>query len=277
MENDVAACLEETVRAVQAVAERTPTIGVVLGTGLGGFVDRMRQVLSIPCSSLPHMAAPRSRHNEGNVCLGVVDDVPIVCLQGRIHLHDGCPPWQVVHGVRLMAALGVRAVLLTDACLPLDPTWQPDTMMAITDHLDLMSRDDSFRWPSEGRDVVSFATPYDAALTGELHEVAKSEMHLAERIGKPVQIVLHDGIYAAVRDRWCTTPAQLRLLRAHGADMVGMAIVPEVIALRQLGVRLAALACVSTGVVAAGDAAPQRALFERIVRAWVLRAHRSEA
>jgi len=285
---DIETCLDETMRVVRdAVGDASASVGVVLGTGLGGFVDRMRKVTSLPCSTLPHVAIPLTRLNTGNVCLGVIDDVPVVCLQGRSHLYEGYPAWQVVHGVRLMVRLGVRAILLTDSCGALDPTWTPGMMMVVNDHIDFASEslvapgpDGNFRPPSE------LMVPYDPLLARELHEAAHTETLLAARIGQPVEIALREGIYAGVRDASGLTVAQGRMLHAIGASAVGAGIVPEAVALARTSVRVAALTYVdyvagarasrpSIGEETTGRVGPS--LFERVVRAWVLRAHRAVA
>lgn len=280
-ELDLAAALDETVRAARKVMLEPPSVGVVLGTGLGSFVSRMRNVVTAPFAELPHLAPPRTEGNEGLVCFGRVDDVPIVCLQGRAHLYEGSAPWRVVHGVRLMARLGVRAVLLTDACGALDASWAPGTMMLVRDHLDVAASAASFlpfgdehlfRAPS------ALTTPYDAPLADELADALHRESLLASRIGQPFDVDMREGTYANVRGPGVTeAEAEARMLATLGANAVGTALVPEVSALAQMGVRTAALAYVSwaAGVAGSGSAATATLpYFERLLRAWVLRAHR---
>jgi purine-nucleoside phosphorylase len=285
----IAARLDETVRAVEAALRGTasPRIGVVLGTGLGAFVDRMRNVVSMPWGSLPHMPLPRTSGNPGNLCFGVIDDVPLICLQGRTHLYEGYPAWQVVHGVRVMARLGVRSILLTDSCAAIDPSWPEDTLVAVADHLDLSFRAESFidlEAGSLAQPPGEVRAPYDAALSAELHGAARSEVALAARIGKPVEIPLHEGVYAGVFDLRAVTPAQVRMAHALGASVIGAGIVPEVQAATELGARVVALAHV------AFVAGPRRTpiddeptgrhlappVFDRVARAWILRADRAE-
>jgi purine-nucleoside phosphorylase len=269
-EPDVSACLDETVEAVRERLTEPPSVGVVLGTGLGGFVTRARNLVSVPSSDLPHMVTPRTAQNEGTLCLGVVDDVPIVCLRGRPHLYEGHPAWKVVLGVRLMARLGVRAILLTDACWSLEPSWTPGTMMVVTDHLDFAFG----RAPSGSSGIPkTIVSPYDASLVQELHEAVRSEALLAARIGHSAKISLQEGVYAGVEDTAGMTPAQMHMFRALGASVVGMGLVPEVAALSEHAVRVAALTYVAG---ASADEATSRS-FERVLRAWVLRAHRLEA
>lgn len=286
MESDVASWLDETVAALAGATRLAPSIGVVLGSGLAGFADRIKNAQRIPFARLPHLAVPRTQGNPGNVCLGVVDDAAVMCLEGRSHLYEGYPSWQVVHGVRLMARLGVRAVLLTDAVTALDPTWTGGTMMVVKDHLDLLGGEPLASPGVDGTfaPAAGLVVPYDADLGEALHDAARSESLLSSRIGKP-EIVLRDGVYAAVRDPSCLTAAQGGMLRALGASVVGTTIVPEVAALRPLGVRLAGLAYVVAPEPPPGRG-PERpeqelerrsaqARFDRVVRGWILRAHRS--
>jgi purine-nucleoside phosphorylase len=285
VKRDISACLDETARAVQGAVSQLPSIGVVLGTGLGGFVDRMRNVVSLPFAKVPHMAVPRTRLNEGNLCFGVIDDVSVVCLQGRAHLYEGYPAWQVVHGVRLMARLGVRAVLLTDVCRALESTWTRGTMMVIRDHLDFGFGAEASSLPeSDGlfRPPLELTIPYDDVLSEELHDVARSETLLAARIGKPIDIVLQEGVYAGLRDPSGLTRAQIRMFSALGADAIGMGIVPEAVALMAMGIRVGALGYVhhvaAPSTTLPDDEATGRgghALFDRVLRAWVLRAART--
>ena len=285
----IASRIEETARVVESAIGKAPRprIGVVLGTGLGGFVERMRNVVSLPCGTLPHMPSPRTAGNAGNLCLGVIDDVPVVCLQGRTHLYEGYPAWQMVHGVRVMARLGVRSILLTDACASIEASWPEDTLVAVNDHVDLTFRAESFLDLEDGslaRPPTEVTAPYDAALSAELHAATRSEIALAARIRKPVDIALHEAVYAGVFDLRTLTPAQVRMAQAFGASVVGAGFVPEAQAARQLGLRVVGLAHVAFVATpnrppldedaTARNLAPS--LFERVARAWVLRAARAD-
>jgi purine-nucleoside phosphorylase len=281
LDPDISKRVGETVRAVRAAIDRPVTVGVVLGTGLGSFVARMRNVVSLPFASLPHMAEARTRDNEGNLCIGVIDDVAVACMQGEPHLYEGHSASQVVHGVRVMARLGARAVLLTDTCGALDPSLLTGTMMAVQDHLDLMALDSLASAATTFRPTTEVTSPYDAALTDELHDVAYTESLISSRVGNKTEIHLRNGVYGAVRDPAATTPAQAKMLRALGADVVGGSIVPGLVAHRHKGVRVAALAYVSYVASSSRDSIEEAtgrfglAQFELVVRGWVLRANRS--
>ena len=114
-----------------------PRVGLVLGSGLGAFADSLDELAKIPYADIPHMPASTVVGHAGNLCFGEVGGVPVVCMQGRVHLYEGHRLDAVVHGVRTMARLGVPRVLLTNAAGGLDPTWAPGDLMLVTDHLNL--------------------------------------------------------------------------------------------------------------------------------------------
>lgn len=275
-ETSVVARLEETVRAVRAKAPAAPRVGVVLGSGLGAFADGLSDLVKIPYDTIPHLPASRVVGHAGNLCFGKVDDVPVVCMQGRVHLYEGHPVWQVVHGVRTMARLGVDAVLVTNAAGGLEATWAPGDLMIVTDHLNLM-----YHHPLIGPNEDSLGTrfpdmtnAYDAELRARLAVVARE-----------ANIPLREGVYAGLLGPSYETPAEIRMLRVLGAQAVGMSTVPEVIALRHMRVRVAALSCITNlaAGIAPGEldhqeveetARARREDLERLLRGWIAAAAR---
>ena len=135
--SSVAARVDDCVFAVKKRIATEPRIGVVLGSGLGAFADMLDDSLKIPYRDLPHMPASGVSGHAGNLCFGRVANVPVVCMQGRVHLYEGHSIDKVVHGVRTMARLGVRAVLISNAAGGLEPSWSAGDLMVVTDHLNL--------------------------------------------------------------------------------------------------------------------------------------------
>jgi purine-nucleoside phosphorylase len=276
-ESDVLANLDETVKAVRAKTSIAPRVGVVLGSGLGAFADGLRDLQKIPYSEVPHIPPPRVVGHAGNFCFGDVDDVPVVCMQGRVHLYEGHPIWQVVHGVRTMARLGVQSVLLTNAAGGLDPTWSAGDLMIVTDHLNLM-----YHHPLVGKNEDALGTrfpdmtnAYDVTLRKKLAQVSARE-----------KIPLREGVYAGLLGPSYETPAEIRMLRILGAQAVGMSTVPEVIALRHMRVSAAALSCITNlaAGVAPGEldhseveatARARREDLQRLLRGWIVEAGKS--
>jgi purine-nucleoside phosphorylase len=270
----VVARLEETVRAVQAKTSIRPRVGVVLGSGLGAFADTLRDLVKIPYREVPHIPPPKVIGHAGNLCFGNVDDVPVVCMQGRVHLYEGHPIWQVVHGVRAMARLGVSSVLVTNAAGGLEAGWSAGDLMIVTDHLNLMYHHPLIG-PNEealGTRFPDMTNAYDATLRAKLAAVSAAE-----------KLPLREGVYAGLLGPSYETPAEIRMLRVLGAQAVGMSTVPEVIALRHMRVPVAALSCITNMAAGLGKgeldhaeveatAKTRREDLQRLLRGWILAA-----
>jgi purine-nucleoside phosphorylase len=233
----VLAALDETVRAVRArLPSAAPRVGVVLGSGLGAFGDSLEGLVKIPYAELPHMPASRVVGHAGNLCFGAVRGVPVVCMQGRVHLYEGHPVGAVVHGVRAMARLGIRCALLTNAAGGIEPGWSAGDLMVITDHLNLTGTSPLIG-PNEdalGPRFPDMSRAYDDVLRAALKEGSAAAV-----------ITLGEGVYAGLLGPTYETPAEVRMLRRLGASAVGMSTVAEVIALRHMGVRVGAMSCIT--------------------------------
>ncbi len=270
-ELNVAERLDETVKAVRAKVSLVPRVGVVLGSGLGAFADGLRDLVKVPYETLPHLPASKVVGHAGNLCFGHVDDVPIVCMQGRVHIYEGHPMWQVVHGVRTMARLGASCVLITNAAGGLEAGWSAGDLMIVSDHLNLSGMQ-PLLGPNEealGTRFPDMTNAYDPRLREQLREVSKAEA-----------LPLREGVYAALSGPSYETPAEIRMLRTLGAQAVGMSTVPEVIALRHMRVRCAALSCITNMAAGLGSgeldhkeveetAKTRRADLQRLLQGWI--------
>lgn len=242
--SSVAARLDDSVFAIQKRGLPPPRVGIVLGSGLGAFADSLEDGVKVPYRDLPHMALPDVSGHDGNLCFGVVDGIRVVCMQGRVHLYEGHPIAKVVHGVRVMARLGVSVVLITNAAGALQPTWAAGDIMMITDHINLtgMSPLVGFNDNSLGPRFLDMTDAYDPQVQDALRAASRE-----------AGVALREGVYAGVLGPSYETPAEIRMLVALGAQAVGMSTVAEVIALRHMGVRVGALSCITN--LAAGIAA----------------------
>jgi purine-nucleoside phosphorylase len=272
--SSISARLEDCVFAIRKRITIEPRVGIVLGSGLGDFADTLEDLVKLPYQDLPHMPASDVEGHEGNLCFGGVGGTPVVCMQGRVHLYEGHSVDKVVQGVRTMARLGVHAVLLTNAAGGLEPSWAAGDLMVVSDHLNLTGvsplvgpSDDSL-----GPRFPDMSAAYDPELRRWLHAS-----------GQDAGITLRDGVYAALLGPQYETPAEVRMVRVLGAHAVGMSTVPEVIALRHMGVRVAALSCITN--LAAGiagrpldhaeveaTARSRRADLVTLLRGWITRA-----
>lgn len=228
--------IDETVAAIRTKTSLAPAVGVVLGSGLGAFGDTLEGLVKVPYAELPHLPTSGVVGHAGNFCFGRVNGVPVACMQGRIHLYEGHSVESVVHGVRTMARLGVRSVLLTNAAGGIDASWAPGDLMVISDHLNLTGTTPLLgpNDPQLGARFTDMSHAYDPALREALHEVANA-----------AKIPLREGVYAGLLGPTYETPAEVRMFRLLGAQAVGMSTVLEVIALRHMGVAVGALSCIT--------------------------------
>lgn len=225
--------------AARALRERLegfePLVGVVLGSGLGGLAGRFDDARVVAASALPYWPASTVEGHEGKLVAGSLAGVPAIGLSGRVHMYEGHTPEDVVLPVRVLARLGIRALVVSNAAGGVNLTFEPGDLMLIADHINLMWRSPLFgpvvdgetRWPD-------MFEPYDAELRRALRRVARE-----------LRIPLVDGTYAGLLGPSYETPAEIRALRRMGADAVGMSTVPEVIAARAYGVRCVGVSCIT--------------------------------
>ncbi|MET0795564.1 MAG: purine-nucleoside phosphorylase [Polyangiaceae bacterium] len=230
--------LERVRLAAAFVAERVsvlPRVGVVLGSGLGAFAEQLSSLTRIPYPEIPDMPHSSVPGHAGNLCLGTLAGVPIACLQGRAHVYEGNSQARSAFGVRVLAQLGCRVVFLTNAAGGIHSSFAPGDLMLITDHLNLMG-DNPLCGPNygDGPRFPDLSQAYDLDLQRAAREAARV-----------AGLTLREGVYAAMLGPSYETPAEIRMLRTLGADAVGMSTVPEVIALRHLGVRVGAISCIT--------------------------------
>jgi purine-nucleoside phosphorylase len=231
--------LDRAEQFVRARISEPPRLGLVLGSGLGAVADPLAGP-RIGYAEIPHMPSSAVAGHAGTLCFGRLGSMPVACLQGRVHLYEGHGVDQVVFGVRLLARLGCESVLLTNAAGGIHSALAPGALLLITDHLNLTGHNPLLGSGAGGQErFVDMSRAYDPELN-----------RLAERAAARAGVELSSGVYAGLLGPSYETPAEVRMLRVLGADAVGMSTVNEAIALRQLGVRTAALSCITN--VAAG-------------------------
>ncbi len=245
--------LDDAVAAIVARTDLRPEVGVVLGSGLGGFADAVDDAVEIPYGEIPGWPVSTAVGHSGTLVLGSFGGVPVAVMKGRAHLYEGHPPPTVVFGVRVLGRLGISSLVLTNACGALDAAVTPGTLVAISDHLNLQGssplvgpNDDTL-----GPRFPDMSDAYDPAYRSLAHAAAG-------RLG----LTLGEGVYAAWLGPAFETPAEIRMLRTLGADLVGMSTVPEVLAARHMGIRCLALSCVTN---AAAGVLPEAIDHERVL------------
>jgi purine-nucleoside phosphorylase len=222
--------------AVRSRSPLVPRLGIVLGSGLGGLADSLAEPVAVPFAELPGWPAATAPGHLGRLLLGHLDGIPVVMLQGRLHLYEGHDPGLVVQPVLLMGRLGARAVVLTNAAGGVNPTFRAGTLMVIADHLNLTGRT-----PLLGPNADELG-PRFADLTEVYSIELRERLHAA---GRAEGVELAEGVYAGLLGPTYETPAEVRMLRGLGADAVGMSTVLEAIAARWAGISVCGVSLVT--------------------------------
>ncbi len=232
--------LAYAVAYVRGRTDAVPRAGVVLGSGLGGFAARLQHAVTIPYISIPEFPAPRVEGHAGRLVVGELatpgGPLVVATLQGRVHGYEGWSAADVAFGARVLALLGVKILVLTNAAGGVNPDYQPGDLVRIEDHLNLLGHN-PLEGPNDERLGPRFpdlTQAYDPGLGARLEATAA-------RLG----VALRRGVYACLPGPSYETPAEIRMLRLLGADLVGMSTVPEVIAARHMGVPVVAVSLVS--------------------------------
>jgi purine-nucleoside phosphorylase len=213
-----------------------PKVGIILGSGLGSFADTFLGKVVVPYGDLPGFPASSVPGHAGQLVAGTIAGLPAVALQGRSHLYEGYPAWQVAFPARVLCASGIRVLVVTNAAGAIRTDLVSGNLMAITDHLNL-SGQNPLAGPNDERLGPRFpdlSNAYDARLRQLLQQTAVKQ-----------GILLKQGIYAFLAGPSYETPAEVRMLRALGADAVGMSTVPEVIVAAQMEVAVAGISCIT--------------------------------
>ena len=271
--NDLFDRAEEAAQAICAASKLVPRVACVLGSGLGGLADAVLDREVVAYERIPHFPKATVAGHQGNLILGRLGHVPVAFLQGRFHYYEGHTLDALTFPMRVLARLGVETVILTAATGGVNVEFRPGDLMVLSDHLNLMDGN-PLRGPNDDRFGPRFpdmTRVYDPEL--RTHAIEE-----AVRLG----LVLHEGVYAALSGPSYETPAEIRMLRTLGADVVGMSTVPEAIVARHCGLRVLAFALITnaaagvTGeaitheeVLAAGQEAGGR--LGRIIEAVVAR------
>ncbi len=250
----------EAAAFVQAILGAfAPRIGIVLGSGLGAAAGAIADPVVVPYAQIPHFPPSTIPGHSGQLVAGLLSGVPVAALQGRVHVYEGYTPQQIAFPIRVLGALGVQVVILTNAAGAIQQSYRTGQLVALADHINFMGcnpligpNEPRFgfqpgsgqRLPASGSRFIDMTEAYSKRLRALAAEAAAEE-------GWP----LEEGIYVAVSGPNFETPAEIRAFRAMGATLVGMSTVPETLAARHMGLEVLAFSCVTN--LAAGLGAKQ--------------------
>jgi len=217
---------------IQSRIALKPRIAVVLGSGLGAFADTLANSTVIPYAEIPGWPQSTAIGHAGKLVVGEANGVAVAVLAGRAHLYEGYTAQQAVYGIRVLGQLGVKTLVLTNAAGGINIAYKPGDLVLISDHINLLGQN-----PLTG--------PNDESLGPRFPDMSEAYSKELRRIAHSLGYQLGEGVYAALPGPSYETPAEIRYLRAIGADLVGMSTVPETIAANHMGMRVLGISCVT--------------------------------
>jgi purine-nucleoside phosphorylase len=233
------ALFDRVERAADVVRKHTsvrPEVGIILGTGLGGLAGEIEGAVSIPYQEIPGFPLSTVESHAGRLLVGRIGTRAMVAMQGRFHRYEGYDLADVTFPVRVLRALGVTTLIVSNACGGMNPLWEPGDLVLLSDHINLLGDNPLIGQNDDrlGPRFPDMSAPYDAELRA-----------LARAAALELGIVLREGVYVAVPGPNLETRAEYRMLRLIGADVVGMSTVPEVIVAVHQGMRVVGISIIT--------------------------------
>jgi purine-nucleoside phosphorylase len=228
--------VEAAASAIRRRIARVPDTAIVLGSGLGGFAESLRDAVVTPYGDIPYWPASRVEGHAGHLAIGTAAGVHVAALSGRVHFYEGYDLDTVVFATRVMARLGVKRLLLTNAAGGINLGFSTGALMVIDDHINLLGAN-----PLMGENDERFGPRFP-----DMTEVYSARLRaIADRAAETTGVAITHGVYVAVHGPSYETPAEIRFLRTIGADAVGMSTVPEAIAARHMGLEVLGISCIT--------------------------------
>ncbi|WP_284140316.1 MULTISPECIES: purine-nucleoside phosphorylase [unclassified Virgibacillus] len=230
------AALKEASAFIQSHLKETPTIGLILGSGLGVLADEIEHPVTIPYTEIPHFPVSTVSGHKGQLVVGELNGKQVIAMQGRFHFYEGYSMEQVTFPVRIMKLLGIETIIVTNAAGGINKAFEPGDLMIITDHINNMGtnpligpNDDEF-----GVRFPDMSSVYD-----------KEYIQIALDCAQNLKLDVRQGVYVGNTGPSYETPAEINMLRTLGGDAVGMSTVPEVIIAAHAGLRVLGVSCIS--------------------------------
>ena len=231
-----AAHIKEAAKFIEAQTEQRPEIGLIMGSGLGVLGDYLEDAVTIHYQDIPHFPISTVEGHAGELLIGTLSGKTVLLMRGRFHMYEGYGPELTAFPVRVMKALGVKTLLVTNAAGGINTDYESGNLMLISDHINLTGKNPLIG-PNDDELGVRFPD-MSQAYSKRLRSIARE---IAEAQGIP----LREGVYAGLLGPTYETPAEIRMLRVLGADAVGMSTVAEVIAARHSGIEVVGISCIS--------------------------------
>ncbi|MGG4555362.1 purine-nucleoside phosphorylase [Paenibacillus humicus] len=228
--------IQEAADYIRSKSGVAPKIGLILGSGLGVLADHIEEAVSIAYKDIPYFPQSTVEGHAGELLIGTVQGTPVVLMKGRFHMYEGYGPELTAFPVRVMKALGVAKLLVTNAAGGINTSYKPGDLMLISDHINMTGRN-PLAGPNDAEQGPRFPDMSEA-YNRKLREIAK-------QVAKEKEVPLQEGVYVGLLGPSYETPAEIRMFRTLGADAVGMSTVSEVIVARHAGIEVLGISCIS--------------------------------
>ncbi|HZX21841.1 MAG TPA: purine-nucleoside phosphorylase [Clostridia bacterium] len=233
---DLLAKLEETKNYLLDNIKETPKIGLILGSGLGTLADEIENAVVIDYKDVPNFPISTVEGHAGQLVIGKLMDKQVIAMKGRFHYYEGYSMMEVTFPVRVMKAIGVELLLVTNACGALNPNLYPGALVVINDHINMTGNNPLIgpNYPELGPRFPDMSDAYDRDL-----------IQLVHRTGEKIGIETHEGVYVSISGPAYSSKAESRMFQLMGADTIGMSTVPEVIVAKHSGLKVIGISCVT--------------------------------
>ena len=246
--------MHESKTFIDSILTCDAKIAVVLGTGLGDFAHSLTDIVEIPYSEIPHFPISTVRSHHGKLVFGLKSGVPVVVMAGRFHYYEGYSAAELTFPIRVLKALGIEKMIMTNAAGGINPHFNEGDIVQVTDHINLMP-DHPLRGHNDERLGLRFP---------DMLQAYDKEMILSfEKMADDLGILLRQGVYLGLQGPSLETPAEYKMARIMGADILGMSTIPEVIVAKHVGIKVAVFSIVSNVCF------PKSALTETTVEAVI--------
>src|SRR5438309_806223 len=234
--NDLFTRVESAAQFLLSQTALRPTIGLILGSGLGAFADSLTDASRVPYAQIPAFPRSTAIGHAGQMVIGKAGAIAVAAMQGRAHLYEGYSAQEVAFPIRVFGRMGVRSVILTNAAGGINLKYQQGALVLIKDHINLQGHN-----PLVGPNDDRLGLRFPDMTQAYSRAYSKAAQEEASKLG----LALEAGVYAALLGPSYETPAEIRYLRTIGADLVGISTISEVIVARQMGIKVLAISCVT--------------------------------
>ena len=232
--------IQEATQYIQSKIRVNPEIGLVLGSGLGSLADKIEHPLALPYEEIPHFPVSTVEGHAGRLVVGELEGKIVLAMQGRFHYYEGYSMQEITFPIRIMKALGIQTLIVTNACGGINPDYQPGDLMFITDHINFTGDN-----PLIGENHESLGPRFPDMSVAYDPDLRKTGLAVAEQLN----IRAHKGIYTAVTGPYYFSRAELNMVKKFGSDTIGMSTVPEVIVAVHSGIRVLGISCITDRAV----------------------------